>query len=214
MENVELARDLLFWIIVFLILLIVVSYFTPQIFALAGEAQKRVSPPTEEPKEEVLESKFRSLGITTTDPPEIKMFKLFRNFDPLFLNEKNGNKIMYNSFILDLPPGKSYGYNDELIKNLTEGLRNFSIYDKNYQIGPTLSPICGPAVTNNNINYGNDCWHASIDNAPSPCIVYVNGDGSSQFNDKVKIRVVWYDSGGKSADEREIINVLVTVCDG
>jgi len=216
MENVELARDLLFWIILFVILIVVVLYFIPYIFALSEQAQKKISPPTEEPKEEVLESQIKSLGILTTDSPEIKMFKLFKNFNPTFLNEQFGIKVMYNSFVLDLS-GKSYGYNDELINNLIEGLGNFSLHDSSYQIGTDGQqiPNCGPAVSNNVINYNNDCWDALIDSAPNPCIVYVHGDGSNSFNGKVKIRVVWYRPGGTSLNTgRDIINVLVTVCDG
>lgn len=219
MESAELIRDLLFWTILVLILLVVVFYFIPYIFALSENAQKRVSPSTEEPTEEVVKSRYRSLGILTTDPPEIKVFKLFENFDPLFLNDQSGSKctapcIMYNSFILDLA-GNTYGYNDVLINNLTDGLKNFNAYDKNYQIGTTLSLNCEPTAQNNAINYNNDCWDASINNKPNPCKIYVHGDGSNQFNEKVKIRVVWYKPGPPpAADGREIIDVLVTVCDG
>jgi len=219
MENVELARNLLFGIVVFLILMIVVIYFVPYISKLAENAQQRISPPTEEPKEEVLQSKFGSLGIIETDPPEIKMFKLIKNFDPLFLNDQSGSKctapcIMYNSFVLNLYTN-TYGYNDKLIKNLTKGLKDFSVYDRLYQIGPNLEPDCNNVVPNGAITYNNDCWDASINNAFIPCIIYVNGDALSHFNGKVKIRVVWYKTGATSPDNgKEIIKVLVTVCDG
>lgn len=217
MENTELARDLLFWIILFVILLVVVIYFIPYIFALSEQAQKKITPPTEEPKEEVVE-KSNSLGILTTDLPEIKVFKLFRNFDPMFLNETGINKIKYNSFILNLS-GKSYDYNDVFINNLTQGLRNFSLHNNFYQIGTDAQQIpSGPnclVVPQWIITYNNDCWDAWIDSAPDPCIVYLHGDGTNRFNEKVKIRVVWYKNFGTSPSTgREVIKTVVTVCDG
>jgi len=222
--DVSEVRNLLLRIILLIILIGVVLYFLPQILALMGRAEEQISPPTEETQEDLGETQGRSLDIISSDPPEIIMYKLFRNFDPSFFNEKNDPKIMYYPFILDLKGIEFDEGSGDLIDMLKEGIKNFSDYDNFYQIGADgpANGTCGGPIPTGTINCNNDCWTSSLDTdlnnmggAIPPCEIKVNGDVSNKFNDKVKIRVGWLlDSATSPLTARQIIYTLITICDG
>jgi hypothetical protein len=211
------------FVLVVLLLFFIAVGLAPQALAMISGAQKRVSPTTQN-KSEVVSGAFRSLGIAEDDLPEVKIYKLFRNFDPLFVNEKVGNKILYQSFILDLK-GNAYPYtplpfpNNTLINNASIGVKDFSKIDSLYQVGNVLpgSLIC-INQTDPTLDYdNNDCWTSNMDNnltsMPSNTFkIFVNSN-ANKFDGKVKIRVGWNYTGSLSGG-RKIISVLITLCDG
>jgi hypothetical protein len=219
----EISRNLLFYVILLLILLSLVFVFKDKIVSLAEEAQKQTTPKLKEKGEVLEESGRRPIGIVASDSPDIIAYKLFRNFDPSFFNTSNGNKILFNPFILDLK-GVEYDYNDELINMIKEGIKNFSAFDSDYQIGRDWQQParCDDPQENLDINYNNDCWDTSLDTTLdlmranlNPCKILVHGNFLNKFDDKVKIRVGWYeDNFFTSATGKQIIYVLITVCDG
>jgi hypothetical protein len=217
------------FVLAVILITIVAVYIAPEIFKIIAGAQKRVSPITQNESEIVTES-FTALGITDADLPEIKIYKLFRNFDPSFVNETNGNQIKYNSFILNLN-GNVYPYNplnfnspkNVLIYNVTEGIKDFSKIDSTYQVGNVIPVNLNFNIqSDTNINYNNnDCWTNTMDNnlASMPLDtfkIYVNSN-ANQFGKinggKVKIRIGWYDTQNHP-NGREIVKVLITLCDG
>lgn len=228
----EETRNKLLWeVILVVLLLLVVLYFAPQILTLAENAQQRLSPTGQE-KEEIVEGiHYRALGITQTDSPETILYKLFSNFDPLFLNEKENYKIIYNPFILDLG-SRSYYAGDGILTNMTiEGVKIFNKTDPFYQVGKdNQQPMDCPVVDVNNLplnlqlffinlNYDNDCWLPILNNnlgIGNPCVIYVRGNylNYNKFDGKVKIRVGWYNSSLSSTNGRGIIYVLIAMCDG
>lgn len=208
---------------VFLIglLLLLGIIFSSQILAHAGTATGLVSNTTEEPEEIVETTPHRPLEIKNTDSPDVMIYKLFRNFDPLFLNETDNNKIIYNYFILDLK-GNEYGdgtlgHDSNLISMLREGLKNFSYVDEFYQIGRNLPTNCSAVRPNSDIDfYNNDCWDHSIDQEPSTCKIYVrgyvdHGVETHKFKNKIKIRVVWYKTG-QTFNDKKVIHTIVALC--
>lgn len=212
----------LIFVLVVILLFVIAVFIAPEIFKIIAEAQKRVSPITQN-ESEIITENFTALGITDADLPEIKIYKLFRNFDPSFVNETNGNQIKYNSFILNLS-GNVYTYNplapnNYLINNVSQGVRDFSKIDSSYQVG-NVSPTNLNCIIQSdpNINYNNnDCWTNTMDNnlANMPLNtfkIFVNSN-ANKFDDKVKIRVGWKDTG-MHPNGREIINVLIALCDG
>jgi hypothetical protein len=211
------ATYLLFTVVCALILLFVIFFIAPIIFDMIARAQKQVSP-TSENKTEVVIGTFKTLGIRDSDPPDIKVYKLFKYFDPMFVNETNGNKIKYSSFILDLGTYEYDGFSGTLIDNLTAGIRNFSAIDRSYQVGNVVasSISCLPVKQDLTLSYsGNECWNQAQFNALSvPCEIWAHGDALGKFNGKMKIRVGWIDTGSTYTNGKEIINVFVTLCDG
>ncbi len=203
------------YIVLTVVLLALVFVFVTQMLSLSERAEEELSPTLEEP-EEVLESRYTSLVLSPEDLPEDIIYKLFRHFDPVFLNETSGPIVLYNVFILDL---KGNEYDDTtgfLIENLTEGIEDFSAYDNLYQIGRDAQqpPNCGAVQRTNVINYNNDCWSGVLA-LVGPCSIYVNGDANDKFNDRIKIRVMWRFTGLTSPiTDREIIRPIVTICDG
>jgi len=212
----------LFSILLVIVCLLIVIFVGPQIIAYAqNQISTKISPLNPEKEETVEGSHYMSLGITSSDSPEIVAYKLFRNFDPLFINESVNNKIIYNPFILDLK-GNVYPYNplapsNVLINNISQGVKDFSKIDSSYQVGNNPVNLNSIVKSDSNINYNNDCWTNNMDNnlANMPLNtfkIFVNSN-TNKFDGKVKIRVGWYDKNSKSGG-REIIDVLITVCDG
>lgn len=222
----EIARDLLFKIVLLVVLVALFFVFIDQASGLMTKAKEEyISSPVQE-KEEVVESQFKSLGISPYDSPKTVIYKLFRSFDPSFLNEKSGSSIMYYPFILDLKEIEYLNiYNNDLIDMIREGIRNFNEVDNTYQIGDDNQqpPICDNPQYDGNINYNNDCWTTALDtdltnmdtNPPTgnPCKILVHGDAFSRFNHRIKIRIGWYE-GGTSSTDRQIVYTLITMCDG
>ena len=211
----QIQGNVIFWVILLVILLLVGFMFSSQIKSLFAKAETLVSPLNQTEKSNTGESSesitYRSLDVDPADSPETIIYKLFRNFDPYFLNETVNNKIFYSSFILDLK-GNSYNiFNSNLITKLREGIRDFSSSDPSYQIGNAQPPNCGSVSQDTRINYINGCWVTALDIKPNPCKIYVNSD-SSNFDGKVKIKVVWY--LGSTIGNKRIINTIVTLCDG
>ena len=195
--------------------------FLSQVLGHGGTAAGLVSNTTEEPEEIVETVPHRPLEIKSTDSPDVMIYKLFRNFDPLFLNETDGDKILYNSFTLDLK-GNEYGdgtpgHDSMFIDMIKEGLENFSYVDEFYQIGDSLPTDCGAVRPNGNIDfYNNDCWDNSIDQRPDPCRIFVrgyvdHGAETHKFKNKVKIRVVWYKTD-QTFNDKEIVRTIVALC--
>jgi len=210
----KVATYFLLTFVLVIILLVVFIYIVPYLFEMIAGAQKRVSP-TVENTTEVVNGTFRSLGIAEGDTPDIIVYKLFRNFDTKFVNEKSGNQIKYNSFILDLGT-HTYGYGDTLKNNLTQGVKDFSKIDSFYQIGNVLPSNlnCNTQVDLTLDYNANDCWNQATFNGLSvPCLILLHGNAFSRFDGKLKIRVGWVDTSLK-ADQREIVNVLIALCDG
>jgi hypothetical protein len=206
------------FVLVVILLFVIAVFIAPEIFKIIAGAQKRVSPITQNESEIVTEN-FTALGITDADLPEIKIYKLFRNFDPSFVNETLiGNQILYNSFILNLTDNNGnnhvYGYSDNLYNNLTLGVKDFSKINSYYEIPIVLPSNCNPPQVDLTIGYNtNDCWNqAAFNSLGVPCKILLHGDGTSHFNDKIKIRVGWKDTGPLNG--REVINVLIALCDG
>jgi len=220
----EISRDFLFKIILIVVLLAIVFIFGGQIQDLIVKAQEEyLSSPAQE-KEEVIEPRFESLGITGYDSPETMIYKLFRNLNTLFLNTNTtaiDSKLTYYPFILNLSTKQYDDTSGDLINMVIEGIRNFSKYDNIYQIGTDAqqtpnppNPNCGGVVRETVIDYNNDCWDISLDSAPDPCKIYVHGDSGNKFDGEVKIRVVWYHIDGESSiTKREIIRTIITICD-
>lgn len=208
----------IWWVLILVFLLIVGMIFLLQNKDLFARAETQFSPLNQSERSSNTEEEseiisYRGLDIDPTDLPDTVIYKLFRNFDPLFLNETRSNKIFYSSFILDLK-GNSYDiYNSDLITKLREGIRDFSSNDPDYQIGRNWQqpPNCGIVTADTRINYDNGCWVSALDVQPNPCRIYVNST-TSNFDGKVKIKVVWY-LGGTSGSRR-IIYTIVTLCDG
>lgn len=205
-----------------IVIVFIVVFVIPQIIGLGSKAQTKVNPPMEEVNETV-ESHFRSLNIVSSDPPEIKAYKLFRYFDPLFLNEKNGNSIIYNAFTLNLSVNEYTLPVDVLTLNISEGVRNFSKFDTLLQIGtdaqqlPLLPISFSPDATLD--FYANDCWSANAANKLTtistsfwPCQVYYKGT-LNKLNGRVKIRVGWYNDSVTSASGRDVVEVVIAICD-
>jgi hypothetical protein len=213
-----LPGKVIWWVLILVFLLIVGMAFLLQnkdLFARAETQfsplnQSEGSPPVEEGAETIT---YRGLDISPTDSPDTVIYKLFRNFDPLFLNETRNNKIFYGSFILDLK-GNTYNiYNSDLISKLREGIRNFSSSDPSYQIGSNWQqpPNCGNARPDTRLTYDNGCWIPALDIQPNPCRIYVNST-TNDFDGKVKIKVVWY--LGSTVGNKRIIYNIITLCDG
>jgi hypothetical protein len=210
------------FVLAVILIFIVAVYIAPEIFKIIAGAQKRVSPITQNESEIVTEN-FTALGIIDTDLPEIKIYKLFRNFDPSFVNETpNVNQILYNSFILNLTDNNGnnhvYGYSDMLYNNLTLGVKDFSKINNYYEIVDAIN--LNQATLNcvsqydGTINYNTECWNqAAFNSLNIPCKILLHGDASNQFNGKIKIRVGWKDKN-MQPHGREVINVLIALCDG
>lgn len=210
--------------LIVLLLAIGISYFS-QIIAHAKTATGLTSNTTENPEEIVETTSHRPLEIKDTDSPDVIVYKLFKNFDPLFLNEIDDDRILYNVFTLELK-GNVYGdgtagHESIFIDKIREGLKGFNYVDEFYNIGVDLIPDCGSVKKNYNIDFSNDCWDFSsffdrnpmtynID--PGPCRIYVNGDNIlHMFKWKVKIRVAWYKTTQKFND-KDVINTIVAIC--
>lgn len=210
----QIQGNVIFWVILLVILLLVGYMFLSQNKSLFAKAETLVSPLNQTEKSSTEESSesitYRSLDVDPADPPETIIYKLFRNFDPYFLNETVNNKVFYNSFILDLKGSSVVKTN--LINKVTEGIRDFSSSDPSYQIGNAQPPSCGSVGSSNLITYENGCWDSSLDSQPNPCKIYVKGGSSGNFNGRVKIKVVWY--LGSIVRSKRIINTIVTLCDG
>jgi hypothetical protein len=211
-----LAGKTIWWVLIFVFLLIVGMIILLQFKDVLAKGETKFSPLNQTEissnNEEAEAITYRGLDIDPTDSPDTVIYKLFRNFDPFFLNETKGNKIFYSSFILDLK-GNSYDiYSSDLINMLREGLRNFSRYDADYQIGENWQqpPNCGAVTANSQINYNNGCWVSALDARPNPCRIYANST-TSNFDGKVKIKVVWY---LVRVSSKTIIDTIVTLCDG
>jgi hypothetical protein len=227
----EKEAELIFGIF-FMALLLIFSlyYFKDQIFALMTGAQGYLSPEPKENVTEVIESRYSSLGISSFDSPESKIYKLFKNFDPLFLNEKStispNEALIFTPFILNLG-AKNY---DMLYGNLTnmtiKGVQDFNVSDESYQIGTDWQqPMnCTNPAYEDAINYDNDCWDSNMENNlasfnpinlfETECKIFVHGNLANKFDGKVKIRVGWLETPLTSLNtERKIIYVLVTICD-
>lgn len=210
-----LPGKVIWWVLILVFLLIVGMAFLLQnkdLFARAETQfsplnQSERSPPVEEESETIT---YRGLDISPTDSPDTVIYKLFRNFDPLFLNESRNNKIFYGSFILDLK-GNSYNiFSSDLISKLREGIKDFSSSDPSYQIGNVQPPNCGNAIQDTRLTYDNGCWVPALDIQPNPCRIYVNS-ATNNFDGKVKIKVVWY-LGRVSS--KTIVYIIITLCDG
>lgn len=222
----EISRNFLFKIILIVVFLAIVFIFGGQIQDLIVKAQEEyLSSPAQE-KEEVVEPRFKSLGITGYDSPETMIYKLFRNLDTSFLNINTtaiDSKLTYYPFILNLSTKQFDDTSGDLINMVREGIRNFTKYDNIYQIGTDAqqtpnppNPNCGSVVRGTVINYNNDCWDSSLASPPNPlpdpCNITVHGDSGNKFDGEVKIRVVWY-LGGTAGNGRQIIYPLITICD-
>jgi len=208
---------IIWWVLLVVFLLIVGMVFLLQNKDLFARAETKFSPLKQSEissnGEEAETIAYRGLEIDPTDSPDIVIYKLFRNFDPMFLNETRSDKIFYSSFILDLK-GNTYNiYGSDLISKLREGIVGFSSSDPDYQIGRNSQqpPNCGSATPDTNINYNNGCWVSALDVQPDPCKIYVNST-TNNFDGKVKIKVVWYLDG--TSGSRRIIYTIVTLCDG
>jgi|GEM_PF-2004253 len=207
----------IWWILLVVFLLIFGIAILSQFKDLLAKGETKFSPLNQSEvssntEQEIGTITYRGLDIDSTDPPDTAIYKLFRNFDPLFLNETKGNKIFYGSFILDLK-GNTYNiYSSNLINMLREGIKDFSNYDPDYQIGENWQqpPNCGAITANSQINYNNGCWVSALDARPNPCKIYVNST-TSNFDGKVKIKVVWY---VVRVSSKTIIDTIVTLCDG
>jgi hypothetical protein len=216
MEKEFIVSRLLYVFLLVLLLLFAFAFISPYLFGVA-KAQQTVSNTTEE-KEETIENPYRSLEITSADQPEVTVYKLFRNFDPFFLNETSGDKIVYNSFTLDLKV-KTYDIAYGNLTNMTkEGIRNFSEFDNYYQVGDSSqqSTLCdNPAAYRADIDYAIDCWSTAIENnelgSGDPCKIFVHGNLANNFDEEVKIRVGWHKRGFVAG--KQIIGVVVTICD-
>ena len=205
----------LLWTVVLLVLLILVALaFVPQIQAMLTESQEKVlineTETGSQYREEGTTPNFKYIGIEASDSPETMMYKLFSNFDPSFIRTTNGNTVYYNSFVMDLK-GNSYdvfNVNNGLIKELKNGIRDFSALDSQYQISSSGDPDCKNVVQSSLINYDNDCWHSSLDSRPDGCKIYAN----TALSVKAKIKVVWY--MGAMDNNKRIVDILVLLCDG
>jgi len=218
----KLARNQLYFVVLMIIILIVaIVIFIPQILTLVKGAFNIVSPPSSEKEEVVKGIPHQTLGIDDSDSSDIMVYKLFRNFDSEFLHEDKSNKIFYNAFTLELKV-KYYGdgtpgYGSTFINNITQGLKDFNKVNDLFQIGNNLNPNCGAITPNNSIDFfSNDCWHSSLDIEPSPCKIYIKSYTRQsinyhEFRGRVKIRVVWYKSGGKS-NNKQVIHPIITIC--
>jgi len=209
----QLTGKVIWWVLILVFLLIVAMAFLLQNKDLFARALTQFSPLNQSIEEESETITYRRLDVDLADSPDTAIYKLFRNFDPLFLNETRNNKIFYGSFILDLK-GNTYNiFSSDLISKLREGIRNFSSSDPYYQIGSNLQqpPNCRNVIQDTRLTYDNGCWVSALDIRPNPCKIYVNS-ATSNFDGKVKIKVVWYLDG--NVGNKKIIYTIVTLCDG
>ena len=205
----------LLWTVVLLVLLILVALaFVPQINAMLTESQEKVLINDSDIVSPYMEGEetpnFKYIGIDPSDSPETMIYKLFSNFDPSFIRTTNGDTVYYNAFVMDLK-GNSYDVfnsNNDFIKELKNGIRDFSALDSLYQISSSGDPNCGSVTYSGLINYNNDCWHSSLDSKPNGCEIYAN----AALSGKAKIKVVWY--MGAMDNNKRIVDVLVLLCDG
>lgn len=184
--------------IIVLALLLFSFYFMPQIEKLIEENQKQLETNTqyEEEKDQGVSRVY--LNVDGSSKPKEILHELFENLNPDFLNEMQRYKIIYNSFVLDLDKGYNI-YDSEIIDGIKEGINSFS--SPTYKIGTDNSVYCD--VIYRNLNYDN-CFY---DSEPSnSCLIYVNGGSNNQFNDKLKISVIWYKKGSG------VIKTLISLC--
>ena len=216
----------LFTVMLLVILLVVFAFFIPQFFVLASQAQNQTEPLTPE-KETIVEGEFfRSLEISPSDSNEITIYKFFKNFDSFFINEKIGLNITYNPFTLVLKGNNWYDINTgELTRMAIEGVRNFSRYDTQFQIGTDAKQTLSTAdfrdvAYDGSLDFfNNDCWSTTTNNAlnamassPSPCKIFVHGTTTNLFKSRVKIRVAWRDDSATSSSGRDVVEVVITLC--
>jgi len=213
--------EFVFKVFLFIIGVLIFISFLFQILGLVEKASGLVSNITEEPEEVIETIPRRPLEINDKDSPDVMVYKLLKNFDPMFLNETNGNNILYNSFTLYLRGniyGDGTGPSSTFINNITQGLKDFNSVDNLFQIGDNSQqpPNCG-FTENTNLDFYNECWDTSIDHEPSinPCEIYVSGYidhgfDTHTFRNRVKIKVKWYTDG--TVGDKEIIHTIVAIC--
>jgi hypothetical protein len=212
----------IFYVLLIVLLALVAFYFMTTVRAGMEKSNEYMSNVSQEKPEAVNDSSYRALGITVSDVPDVAIYKFFRNFDSSYYNETNGNKIEYNPFILDITGNTYNTLSGKLTKMAAEGLKNFSLVDKTFQVGQdSQSSIPCDITTDSGINYNNDCWSPSmesdLDSMPSwtsPCRIFVNSQ-TSNFDGKVKFRVGWYNSTSTSyLTNRKMIYTVIAICDG